>query len=95
VLPGRRDGGLTGGRTGVTARLEVRYLRPVKVCGFSVIRCRPVAEEELEPAERGKRARKVWVMATVEDLKGRVCVEARALFVTPRGIGLKPLGDEF
>lgn len=92
---GRCALGVLPARTGVTANLEVRYLRPVKAGGFCVIRCRPLAEEELEPAERGKRGRKVWVVATVEDLKGRVCVEARALFVTPRGFGLKPLGDEF
>ncbi|KAL8387152.1 hypothetical protein RB595_010119 [Gaeumannomyces hyphopodioides] len=82
-------------RAGVTAALELRYVRPVGTDRFHVVRCRPLADEELGPAERGKRDRKVWVAATVEDLGGRVCVEAKALFVAPKGIALAPLGDEF
>ncbi|EJT70707.1 hypothetical protein GGTG_11730 [Gaeumannomyces tritici R3-111a-1] len=83
------------GRAGVTASLELRYVWPVVADRFHVVRCRPLREEELAPGERGKRDRKVWVVATVEDLKGTVCVEAKALFVAPRGIKLAPLGDEF
>jgi hypothetical protein len=54
-----------------------------------------VPEEELPEGERGKGDRKAWVKGTVETADGRVCVEAKALFVTPRGAKLAPLGETF
>jgi acyl-coenzyme A thioesterase PaaI-like protein len=85
---------LAGG-TGVTARLEVRYAAPTLANQFYLVRAAVVPEVELEESERGKGGRKVWCRARLEDMSGKVCVEARGLFVTPKGITLRKLGDRF
>ncbi|KAK8103748.1 uncharacterized protein PG998_010781 [Apiospora kogelbergensis] len=65
-------------RTGVTARLELNYKKPTVTNAFYT---------------DGKRKsdRKLWVQGHVEAEDGRVCVEARALFVVPKGVNLAPL----
>jgi acyl-coenzyme A thioesterase PaaI-like protein len=83
-------------RTGVTARLKIDYRGMTFANGFYVIRAQAVREEELADGERGKRDRKVVVSATLEDLKGRVCAQAEALFVVPKdGMGLARIGEHF
>jgi acyl-coenzyme A thioesterase PaaI-like protein len=82
--------------TGLTARLKVDYRGMTFANGFYVIRARAVGEEELEEHERGKRDRKVLVRASLEDLKGRTCVKAEALFVVPRDAkALGRIGEQF
>ncbi|XDG07636.1 hypothetical protein ABKA04_007251 [Annulohypoxylon sp. FPYF3050] len=79
-------------RTGVTARLELQYRQPTLTSGFYVIRARPM-EDERDSAE--KRERKLWVEGTLETMDGKTCVEAKALFVVPKGVKLKPLVEGF
>ncbi|KAI2617073.1 HotDog domain-containing protein [Hypoxylon sp. NC1633] len=79
-------------RTGVTARLELSYGRPTYTGHFYVIRTRPVFSEGADPA---KSDRKMWVEGTLETDKGKVCVKAKALFVVPKGVILKPLVEGF
>lgn len=64
------------GRTGVTANLELNYLRPSYTNGFYVVRVVPLLE--------GNSERKAWVSGRLETLDGKVCVEAKALFVAPK-----------
>ncbi|OTA56876.1 hypothetical protein K449DRAFT_299262, partial [Hypoxylon sp. EC38] len=79
-------------RTGVTARLELTYRRPTLASGYYVIRTRPMINADEDPA---KSERKMWVEGTLETLEGKTCVEAKALFVVPKGVKLKPLVEGF
>lgn len=79
-------------RTGVTARLELTYRRPTLTAGYYVIRTRPMINADEDPA---KSERKMWVEGTLETLEGKTCVEAKALFVVPKGVKLKPLVEGF
>ncbi|KAG9244232.1 HotDog domain-containing protein [Calycina marina] len=63
-------------RTGVTANLELSYLKPVVTNAFYVLRALPVMD--------GASERKMWVTGRLETLEGRACVEAKALFVVPK-----------
>lgn len=71
--------------TGVTANLEIDYRRPVLANRFFVVRAEVVGE--------GRAERKMWVRGTLEDLEGTVCVEAKGLFVVPKGVELGKIGD--
>ena len=63
-------------KTGVTANLEINYLKPVVTNSFYILRAMPVKE--------GGRDDKIWVSGRLETLEGRICVEAKGLFVVPR-----------
>ncbi|KAK8064731.1 hypothetical protein PG994_007369 [Apiospora phragmitis] len=88
-------------RTGVTARLELNYRKPTVTNAFYTVRTRPVVDEDKDKDKAlnkdgsrksdRKSDRKLWVHGHVEAENGRVCVEARALFVVPKGINLAPL----
>jgi acyl-coenzyme A thioesterase PaaI-like protein len=69
-------------QTGVTANLELNYLKPVVTNSFYVVRAIP---------EKGFTERKGWVSGRLETVDGRVCVEAKGLFVVPKGIKLRRL----
>ncbi|KAI0847651.1 HotDog domain-containing protein [Daldinia vernicosa] len=79
-------------RTGVTARLELQYRAPTLTSAFYVIRARPMIGEG---EDSSKSYRKMWVEGTLETLHGKICVEAKALAVVPKGVKLKPLVEEF
>ncbi|KAI1457292.1 HotDog domain-containing protein [Annulohypoxylon moriforme] len=79
-------------RTGVTARLELQYRQPTLTSGFYVVRARPMIDERDTPE---KRERKLWVEGTLGTIDGKTCVEAKALFVVPKGVNLKPLVEGF
>ncbi|KAI2779839.1 HotDog domain-containing protein [Daldinia loculata] len=79
-------------RTGVTARLELQYRAPTLTSAFYIIRTRPMIREGEDPS---KSDRKMWVEGTLETLHGKICVEAKALAVVPKGVKLKPLVEEF
>ncbi|KAI2637608.1 HotDog domain-containing protein [Hypomontagnella submonticulosa] len=79
-------------RTGVTARLELQYRAPTLTAGYYVVRSRPLVREDDDPA---KADRKMWVEGTLENEKGKVCVEAKALYVVPKGVKLEPLVEKF
>ena len=68
-------------RTGVTANLEVNYKRPTMTNSFVVVRCLPVLE--------GSTERKAYVQGRVETLDGKICVEAKGLFVSPKALKLR------
>lgn len=74
------------GRTGVTANLELNYLKPVVTNSFYVIRAVP---------ELGATERKCWVSARLETLEGVVCVEAKALFVVPKKYATRKIEGAF
>ena len=62
--------------TGVTANLELNYMKPIVTNSFYVIRSMPQKE--------GSTDRKQYVSGRLETLDGNVCVEAKGLFVVPK-----------
>lgn len=72
--------------TGVTANLELNYLKPVITNSFYIIRAVP---------DQGATDKKCWVSARLETLEGRVCVEAKALFVVPKKFQTRKIGGQF
>ncbi|CAN8100464.1 unnamed protein product [Discula destructiva] len=84
------------GRHGVlTANLDLTYKRPTLAGGFYAVKARALREDELAPAERGKRARKVWVDVWLETIDGVECVRGRGLFVIPKGRALSGFEQGF
>jgi len=61
---------------GVTANLELNYLKPSITNSFYVIRAVPERE--------GATDKKQWVSGRLETLDGKVCVEARGLILVPK-----------
>ncbi|KAI1809673.1 hypothetical protein GGS20DRAFT_266107 [Poronia punctata] len=80
-------------RTGVTANLEMQYRAPTLTNNFYVIRTEPIARTESDGVPKSDR--KLWVRGSLETENGKVCVEAKALFVVPRGYELRPLVQGF
>lgn len=72
-------------KTGVTANLELTYMKPVLTNGFYVLRALPDRD--------GSTDRKGKVVGRVETLDGKVCVEARGLFVVPRKFKTNSVGN--
>jgi len=70
-------------KTGVTANLNLSYLKPAITNSFYVVRAIPEIE--------GATEQKQWVSGRLETLDGKVCVEGRALFVVPKKFKTKPL----
>lgn len=70
-------------KTGVTANLELNYLKPILTNAFYVIRAIPQRE--------GATDQKQWVSGRLETLDGKVCVEAKALFVVPKKFKTRPI----
>ncbi|KAI0201772.1 hypothetical protein F4808DRAFT_423749 [Astrocystis sublimbata] len=86
------------GRTGVTANLDLQYRAPTLTNNFYIIRTRPVASEDDDVVGADgirKGDRKLWVEGTLETEKGKIAVDAKALFVVPRGYQLQSLADGF
>ncbi|KAI1352615.1 HotDog domain-containing protein [Xylaria sp. FL0043] len=85
-------------RTGVTANLELQYRAPTMTNAFYVIRTTPVPSDDdgvvgTDGVRKGDR--KLWVRGTLENDKGKVAVEAKGLFVVPKGYKLRPLVEGF
>lgn len=72
--------------TGVTANLELNYLKPILTNAFYVIRAVP---------EEGHTEKKCWVSGRLETLEGRVCVEAKGLFVVPKKFKTRVITGDF
>ena len=70
-------------KTGVTANLNLNYLKPAVTNSFYVIRAIPEKE--------GATETKQWVYGRLETIDGRVCVEGRGLFVVPKKFVTQPL----
>lgn len=98
---GRCAMGFLEGHTGVTANLQLDYLKPVLTNGFYVMRTTPLREDDdrklvadreaMEKYENKKisLARKKWVTGSLETVTGDECVRAKALFVVPKHYKLK------
>ncbi|KAK5633935.1 hypothetical protein RRF57_009649 [Xylaria bambusicola] len=84
-------------RTGVTANLDITYRRLTTTNRFYVIRARPVANHDDVIGKDGARKsdRKLWVHGTLENANGQIVVEAKGLFVVPKGYQLQPLVKDF
>ncbi|KAI9056259.1 hypothetical protein LZ554_001186 [Drepanopeziza brunnea f. sp. 'monogermtubi'] len=80
------------GSTGVTANLELNYLKPVQTNGFYVIRAVPSVDAE---EKMGGPRRKLWVQGRLETTDGRICVEGRALFVVPKKYSTREIKTGF
>jgi uncharacterized protein (TIGR00369 family) len=63
-------------KTGVTANLNLNYLKPAITNSFYVVRAIPEIE--------GATEQKQWAYGRLETLDGKVCVEGRGLFVVPK-----------
>ncbi|TVY88406.1 Uncharacterized protein LAWI1_G005178 [Lachnellula willkommii] len=74
-------------KTGVTANLEIDFLKPVVTNAFYVVRAVPQAEGETDT--------KRWVNGRLEMLDGRVCAEAKSLYVVPKKFKTRPIADKF
>lgn len=70
-------------KTGVTANLNLNYLKPAITNSFYVVRAIP----ELQ----GATDQKQWAYGRLETLDGKVCVEGRGLFVVPKKFKTKSL----
>jgi acyl-coenzyme A thioesterase PaaI-like protein len=64
------------GNTGVTASLELNYRKPAITNSFYVIRAMPLEDDSTPSKQR--------VSGRLETLDGRICVEAKGLFVVPK-----------
>lgn len=73
-------------QTGVTANLELDYLKPIITNSFYVIRAMP---------QVGHTEKKCWVHGRLETLDGKVCVEAKGLFVVPKGYKTRVIAGDF
>ncbi|CAK7245573.1 MAG: hypothetical protein STHCBS139747_007157 [Sporothrix thermara] len=97
-------------RTGVTARLELSYRKPVRTGQFYVVRCTPQfppadgndagngngnETSNKTPSSPPPELRKLWCHATLESMEGSVHVVARGLFVVPRKYKLGRVEDKF
>lgn len=79
------------GMLGVTANLELSYRAPTLANRFYVLRAE-IDESKVQQNTDTKR----WVKGVLEEVgTGKVFVEAKGLFVVPRGIKLTPFEEGF
>lgn len=74
-------------KTGVTANLNINYRARVSSGSYYTI------QATLDPILSTDR--KAHMTAEVRDQTGKLCVEATALFVVPKNIPLRAIGDGF
>ncbi|EAS30384.3 thioesterase [Coccidioides immitis RS] len=74
-------------RTGLTANLNIDYRKPVLSGQFCTVTAKYVPEKSND--------RKAAIKGEIRDSMGRLCTEASALFVVPRTLTLRKLGDGF
>jgi acyl-coenzyme A thioesterase PaaI-like protein len=73
--------------TGVTANLNIDYRARVRPYKFYYLTAKLVEDESSE--------RKAKVVGTLTDGKGKVCVEASAIFVVPKKMTLGKITGQF
>jgi acyl-coenzyme A thioesterase PaaI-like protein len=71
--------------TGVTANLDINFRKPV----------RPGRWYVLYAQTREATERKATTVGRLEDIGGRVCVEAKGIFVVPKAMTLKKITGQF
>ncbi len=74
-------------RTGVTANLNISYRTPITSGQFCIV----TAQFDLE----NSTDRKAVVKGELRDSMGRLCTEASSLFVVPKALTLKSIGEDF
>lgn len=74
-------------RTGVTANLNINYRQLSKSGSFFTVTATCDVTRSTD--------RKAIVNGEIRDESGNLCVEATALFVVPKNLQLKKLGDGF
>jgi acyl-coenzyme A thioesterase PaaI-like protein len=74
-------------RTGVTANLNINYRAPVYSGNFYSLHTTLDREQSTD--------QKAFATCQVRDMSGRLCVEASGLFVVPKKLKLKELGEHF
>ena len=74
-------------KTGVTANLEINFLKPVITNSFYVVRA--------VPQEEGQTDTKRWVNGRLETTDGAVCAEAKSLYVVPKKFKTRPIAEKF
>lgn len=74
-------------RTGVTANLNINYRAPVYSDNFYSLHTTLDQERSTD--------RKAYAKCELRDMTGRVCVEASGLFVVPKKLRLRTIGETF
>ncbi|KAJ5980522.1 hypothetical protein N7481_007820 [Penicillium waksmanii] len=74
-------------RTGVTANLNINYRAPVYSGNFYSLHTTLDQERSTD--------RKAYAKCELRDMTGRVCVEASGLFVVPKKLRLRTIGETF
>lgn len=74
-------------RTGVTANLEINYRAPVFSDGFFSLHTTIDQDRSTE--------RKAYIRTEIRDPSGQLCAEATGLFVVPKKLKLRTIGDRF
>ncbi|CAK7215297.1 hypothetical protein SBRCBS47491_002434 [Sporothrix bragantina] len=83
-------------RTGVTARLELSYRKPVQTGQYYVVRCKPEFPPPNQNGQPQEELRKLWCNATLENIEENTLhVVAKGLFVVPRKYKLGKVEDKF
>jgi acyl-coenzyme A thioesterase PaaI-like protein len=73
------------GKSVVTAKLDLNYMKPAVTNAFYIIR--------VKPNQEGSTENKQWMHGRMETLDGKVCLEAKALFVVPKRFKTKSLTE--
>ncbi|KAI3543052.1 thioesterase [Colletotrichum abscissum] len=83
--------------TAVTAKLAMDFKVPVTPGMLYIVRVGKALPEwqKERPDEEDKTDRKLWIIGRMEDPDGATVVEAKGLFVVPKGIEVQPLGGRF
>ncbi|KAK1701339.1 HotDog domain-containing protein [Colletotrichum godetiae] len=83
--------------TAVTAKLAMDFKVPVTPGMLYIVRVGKALPEwqKERPDEEDKTDRKLWIIGRMEDPDGATVVEAKGLFVVPKGIEVQPLGGKF
>src|SRR5436190_21903059 len=74
-------------RTGVTANLNINYRIPITSGQFCTVTAQIDHENSTD--------RKAIVKGEVRDSMGRLCTEASGLFVVPKALALRRIGEGF
>ncbi|KAL0937623.1 thioesterase family protein [Colletotrichum truncatum] len=83
--------------TAVTAKLSMDFKEPVTPGVLYLVRVHKALPElqREHPGAEDKTDRKLWIVGRMEGPEGETAVEARGLFVVPKGVDVKPLGKHF
>lgn len=73
--------------TGVTANLNINYRCPVYSFNFYTLHTKLDTKRSTD--------RKAYVQTELRDVTGRVCVEATGIFVVPKQLRLRQIGENF